>query len=161
MRKSMQSLLIGGLLVTTASLAGCAVDSNAAAQYAVSKPLSVKLNVPKDVQPNAQKKKTFEATVWREAKPAQKVDYVHFEIWKADGTVRYSMEPAEETKPGVYTIAKALPKSGLYYVKAHASSNGEMIMPTRQFIVGELSKEDLKILQGGAKPAGGSSGHHH
>jgi len=161
MRKSMQSLLIGGLLVTTASLAGCAVDSNAAAQYVVSKPLSVKLNVPKDVQPDAQKKQTFEATVWREAKPAQKVDYVHFEIWKADGTVRYSMEPAEETKPGVYTIAKALPKSGLYYVKAHASSNGEMIMPTQQFIVGELSKEDLKILQGGAKPAGGSSGHHH
>lgn len=161
MRKSMQSLLIGGLLVTTASLAGCAVDSNAAAQYAVSKPLSVKLNVPKDVQPDAQKKQTFEATVWREAKPAQKVDYVHFEIWKADGTVRYSMEPAEETKPGVYTIAKALPKSGLYYVKAHASSNGEMVMPTQQFIVGELSKEDLKILQGGAKPAGGSSGHHH
>jgi len=75
--------------------------------------------------------------------------------------LRYSMEPAEETKPGVYTIAKALPKSGLYYVKAHASSNGDMIMPTQQFIVGKLSKEDLKILQGGAKPAGGSSGHHH
>ncbi len=107
------------------------------------------------------KKQTFEATVWREAKPAQQVDYVHFEIWKADGTVRYSMEPAEEKKPGVYTIAKALPKSGLYYVKAHASSEGAMIMPTRQFIVGKLSAQDLKILQGGAKPAGGSSGHHH
>ncbi|WP_294749986.1 FixH family protein [uncultured Exiguobacterium sp.] len=161
MRKSMQTFVLGGLLVTTTSLAGCAVDSDAAAQYVVSKPLSIKMNVPKDVQPDAKKKQTFEATVWREAKPAQQVDYVHFEIWKADGTVRYNMEPAEETKPGVYTIAKTLPKSGLYYVKAHASSEGAMIMPTRQFIVGKLSAQDLKILQGGAKPAGGSSGHHH
>lgn len=161
MRKSIQSLLIGGLLVTTTSLAGCAVDSDAAEQYTVVHPLSIKFTIPKDLQPDAKKKQTFEATVWREAKLAQKVDYVHFEIWKADGTVRYSMEPAEETKPGVYTIAKALPKSGLYYVKAHASSEGAMIMPTRQFIVGKLSTQDLKILQGGAKPAGGSSGHHH
>jgi len=161
MRKSIQSLLIGGLLVTTTSLAGCAVDSDAAEQYTVVHPLSIKFTIPKDLQPDAKKKQTFEATVWREAKPAQKVDYVHFEIWKADGTVRYSMEPAEETKPGVYTIAKTLPKSGLYYVKAHASSEGAMIMPTRQFIVGKLSAQDLKILQGGAKPAGGSSGHHH
>lgn len=112
MRKSIQTLMLGGLLVTTTSLAGCAVDSDAAEQYAVAKPLSIKMNIPKDLQPDAKKKQTFEATVWREAKPVQKVDYVHFEIWKADGTVRYSMEPAEETKPGVYTIAKALPKSG-------------------------------------------------
>ncbi|MGI1805834.1 FixH family protein [Exiguobacterium sp. TDN 0502] len=161
MRKSIQSLLIGGLLAATTSLAGCAVDSDAAEHYTVVHPLSIKFNIPNDLQPDAKKKQTFEATVWREAKPVEKVDYVHFEIWKADGTVRYSMEPAEEKKPGVYTIAKTLPKSGLYYVKAHASSEGAMIMPTRQFIVGKLSAQDLKILQGGAKPAGGSSGHHH
>ncbi len=55
MRKSMQTFVLGGLLVTTTSLAGCTVDSDAAEQYAVVHPLSIKMNIPKDVQPDKEK----------------------------------------------------------------------------------------------------------
>ncbi|MGA9231085.1 MAG: FixH family protein, partial [Exiguobacterium oxidotolerans] len=88
-------------------------------------------------------------------------DFVHFEIWKADGTLTYGMEPAETEQDGVYAIQKALPKPGLYYMKVHVGKRNEMIMPTKQFIIGELSKADLKLLQAGAKPSSGNEGHHH
>ncbi|HCN58339.1 MAG TPA: hypothetical protein DIS82_09280 [Exiguobacterium sp.] len=161
MRKSIKGILLSGLIVTSSGLAGCAVTSDAAQQYAVSIPLSVKFEIPKVLKADQEKQYRFGATLWQDQHEVKRADYVHFEIWKADGTLRYSMEPADETKPGMYSIKKTLPKNGLYYIKVHASSNGAMIMPTRQFIVGELSANDLKILQGGAKPAGGSSGHHH
>ena len=161
MRKSIKGILLSGLIVTSSGLAGCAVTSDAAQQYAVSIPLSVKFEIPKVLKADQEKQYRFGATLWQDQQEVKRADYVHFEIWKADGTLRYSMEPADETKPGMYSIKKTLPKTGLYYIKVHASSNGAMIMPTRQFIVGELSANDLKILQGGAKPAGGSSGHHH
>ena len=161
MRKSIQGLLVSGLIVTSTGLAGCTVTSDAAEHYAVSAPLSVKFEIPKVLKADSEKQYRFGATLWQDQKEVKRADYVHFEIWKADGTLRYSMEPADETKPGMYSIKKTLPKTGLYYIKVHASSNGAMIMPTRQFIVGQLSANDLKILQGGAKPAGGSSGHHH
>lgn len=161
MRKSIKGILLSGLIVTSSGLAGCAVTSDAAQQYAVSIPLSVKFEIPKVLKADQEKQYRFGATLWQDQKAVKEAEYVHFEIWKADGTLRYSMEPADETKPGVYSIEKKLPKEGLYYIKVHASSNGAMIMPTRQFIVGQLSANDLKILQGGAKPAGGSSGHHH
>jgi len=161
MRKSIQGLLVSGLIVTSTGLAGCTVTSDAAEHYAVSAPLSVKFEIPKVLKADSEKQYRFGATLWQDQQEVKRADYVHFEIWKADGTLRYSMEPADETKPGMYSIKKTLPKNGLYYIKVHASSNGAMIMPTRQFIVGELSANDLKILQGGAKPAGGSSGHHH
>jgi len=161
MRKSIQGLLVSGLIVTSTGLAGCSVTSDAAEHYAVAAPVSVKFEIPKVLKADQEKQYRFGATLWQDQQEVKQADYVHFEIWKADGTLRYSMEPADETKPGMYSIKKTLPKNGLYYIKVHASSNGAMIMPTRQFIVGELSANDLKILQGGAKPAGGSSGHHH
>lgn len=161
MRKSIQGLVVSGLIVTSTGLAGCSVTSDAAEHYAVAAPVSVKFEIPKVLKADREKQYRFGATLWQDQQEVKQADYVHFEIWKADGTLRYSMEPADETKPGMYSIKKTLPKNGLYYIKVHASSNGAMIMPTRQFIVGELSANDLKILQGGAKPAGGSSGHHH
>jgi len=161
MRKSIKGILLSGLIVTSSGLAGCAVTSDAAQQYTVAIPLSVKFEMPKVLKADQEKQYRFGATLWQNQKAVKEAEYVHFEIWKADGTLQYSMEPADETKPGVYSIEKKLPKEGLYYIKVHASSNGAMIMPTQQFIVGQLSANDLKILKGGAKPAGGSSGHHH
>ncbi len=37
----------------------------------------------------------------------------------------------------------------------------DKVKVTKQFIIGELSKADLKLLQDGAKPSSGNEGHHH
>lgn len=162
MRKHVIGLGVFISIVSGSALTGCTVASDAADQYAVAEPLSVQLELPKNKQPDQEgESHTFKATVWQNEKQLSQVDFVHFEIWKVDGTLTYSMEPAETEKNGVYSIQKTLPKSGLYYVKVHAGVNSTMIMPTKQFIIGELSKADLKILQDGAQPENGNSGHHH
>ena len=50
---------------------------------------------------------------------------------------------------------------GLYYVQVHASKGGDPIMPKKQFIVGELSKSELELLQDGAPKQENEHQHHH
>lgn len=162
----MRNRMIGlGLFIgvlSSGALAGCTVAPDAAERYAVAEPLSVKMVLLPNKQPDdAGQVHTFQATVLQDEQIVRDADFVHFEIWKADGTLTYGMEPAEIEQDGVYAIQKALPKPGLYYMKVHVGKRNEMIMPTKQFIIGELSKADLKLLQDGAKPSSGNEGHHH
>jgi len=71
------------------------------------------------------------------------------------------MEPAENVGNGMYSLSKEFESDGLYYVKVHASSNGSIIMPQKQFIVGKLSKSELEFLQKGKQKQSGNHEHHH
>jgi hypothetical protein len=71
------------------------------------------------------------------------------------------MEEAEVVGDGMYRVTKDFEQDGLYFVKIHASSSGSTIVPTQQFIVGELSTCELQYLQKGQKPEGEAEEHHH
>lgn len=140
-------------------LSACSLDEKAAELYKQETPLKLEIQTPDNF--TAGEQETIRATLTQDGKPAVHADFVHFEIWKQDGTVRYGMEEAADEGGGVYSISKDFDKDGLYFVKVHAQQDDSLIMPQKQFIVGELSKSDVEFLQEGTGRQEAGQGHHH
>ncbi|WP_407270475.1 FixH family protein [Radiobacillus sp. PE A8.2] len=130
-------------------LSGCVLEPDVAEKYKQAHPLVADIFLPETFQP--MELSTFEVVLTQDGKQIDDADFVHFEIWKQDGTVNFGMEEAEETADGTYAITKTLESNGLYYIKVHASNNGSLIMPRKQFVVGELSESELDFLKSGAQ----------
>ncbi|MDM5293194.1 FixH family protein [Peribacillus simplex] len=140
-------------------LSACSLEKDAANQYKEETPLESEIIIPESFTAN--KQETIKAVLTQGGKMVENADFVHFEIWKQDGSLKYSMEQAVEEGNGTYTLSKNFDSNGLYYIKVHASNDGSIIMPQKQFIVGKLSKSDLKILQKGMHKQEESHEHHH
>lgn len=144
-----------GLLV----LSGCALRGDAADLYKKETPLQVEVNVPQEI--NVGERVTMEATLKQGKELVEKADYVHFEVFNQDGSVYYSMEEANEKADGVYSLPVEFEKDGLYYLEVHAGNNGSLVSPQHQFIVGELSDEEVESLKQGPSPEKEDNGQHH
>lgn len=140
-------------------LSACSLEKDAANQYKEETPLESEIIIPESFTAN--KQETIKVVLTQGGKRVRSADYVHFEIWKQDGSLKYSMEQAEAEGNGTYSLSKNFDSDGLYYIKVHASNDGSIIMPQKQFIVGKLSKSDLKILQKGMHKQEESHEHHH
>ncbi|WP_436374870.1 FixH family protein [Cytobacillus sp. BC1816] len=147
------------MILLLSFLSACSLDKNAAELYKQETPLKLEIQTPDTF--TAGERETIKATLTQDGKPAVHADFVHFEIWKLDGTVQYGMEEAVNEGSGVYSISKDFDKDGLYYVKVHAQQGDSLIMPQKQFIVGELSKSDMEFLQEGTAKQEAVQGHHH
>jgi hypothetical protein len=101
--------------------------------------------IPKSFSDN--KQETIKVFLTQAGKKVEDADFVHFEIWKQDGSLKNNMEQAEEKGSGMYSLNKNFDSDGLYYIKVHAGNDGSIIMPQKQFIVGELPKNELEFLQ--------------
>lgn len=139
-------------------LSACTLDENAADLYKKEQPLEAKLFLPEKFSGG---KETIEVILTQDEKKVDEPDFVHFEIWKQDGSVHYPMEEAESLGNGTYSVTKDFESDGLYYVKVNAGSRGSIISPQMQFIVGELSKEELEFLQKGLKTEEQAEEPHH
>ncbi|MGM7722977.1 FixH family protein [Metabacillus sp. Hm71] len=140
-------------------LSACSLKEDVALLYKQETPLESEIIIPTSFSDN--EKEIIKVILTQEGKRVNDPDFVHFEIWKQDGSVHYSMEEAKELGNGTYSISKDFDSEGLYFVKVHASQNGSMIMPQKQFIVGELSKSELEYLQKGAQKQNAPHEHHH
>lgn len=147
------------MILLLSLLSACSLDENAAELYQQETPLKLEIQTPDNF--TAGEQETIRATLIQDGKPADHADFVHFEIWKQDGTVQYGMEEAVDEGSGVYSISKDFDKDGLYFVKVHAQQDGSLIMPQKQFIVGELSKSDVEFLHEGTGRKEAGQGHHH
>ncbi|WP_254179063.1 FixH family protein [Cytobacillus oceanisediminis] len=147
------------MILLLSFLSACSLNENAAELYKQETPLKLEIQTPDTF--TAGEQETVKATLTQDGKPADHTDFVHFEIWKQDGTVYYGMEEADNEGGGVYSISKDFDKDGLYFVKVHAQQGGSLIMPQKQFIVGELSKSDVEFLQKGTGKQEAGQGHHH
>lgn len=140
-------------------LSACSLEPDAADLYKKEKPLESEIVIPESFSAN--KQETIKAVLTQDGKKVEDADFVHFEIWKQDGTVKYNMEEAVKEDNGTYSISKDFNSDGLYYIKLHASNDGSIIMPQKQFIVGELSKSELEFLQQGLPKQTETHEHHH
>ncbi|AMM94521.1 FixH family protein [Peribacillus sp. SIMBA_075] len=140
-------------------LSACSLEKDAANQYKEETPLESEIIIPESFTAN--KQETIKVVLTQGGKRVRSADFVHFEIWKQDGSLKYSMEQAEAEGNGTYSLSKNFDSDGLYYIKVHASNDGSIIMPQKQFIVGKLSKSDLKIMQKGMHKQEESHEHHH
>jgi hypothetical protein len=140
-------------------LSACSLDENAAELYKQETPLELEIHTPDTY--TAGEQETIKATLTQNGKPADHADFVHFEIWKQDGSVQYGMEEAISEGSGIYSISKSFDQEGLYFVKVHAQKGGSLIMPQKQFVVGELSENDKDFLKKGEGKQENSQEHHH
>ncbi|MBG9930932.1 hypothetical protein ABD94_08090 [Bacillus aryabhattai] len=140
-------------------LNACSLEQDAASLYKQEAPLESQIIIPKSFSNN--EKETIKVILTQSGKRVKNPDYVHFEIWKQDGSVKYNMEAAENEGNGTYSLSKELDHDGLYYVKVHASNDNSIIMPQKQFIVGKLSKSELELLQKGVQKQTEAHEHHH
>ncbi|PSL40078.1 YtkA-like protein [Planomicrobium soli] len=147
------------LLVSLLLLSACSVRSDAADLYKQETPIELEILLPEAI--SVGDKVTIQASLTQDEKKLEDADFVHFEIWKQDGSIRYPMQEAKDMGDGVYQLTAHFAKEGLYYIEVHAGNNGSIISPQKQFVVGGLSGSDLEALEQGPKENGGTSGHHH
>ena len=140
-------------------LTACSGEKDAVNLYKQEKPLELSIIIPESFSANHQE--TIKAVLTQGGKKVEGTNYVHFEIWKQDGSVNYGMEESHDEGNGTYSLSKSFDSEGLYFIKVHASNNGSIIMPQKQFIVGKLSESDISFLKKGAQIQEGSHEHHH
>lgn len=142
-------------------LSACSLElkQDVAKQYKEEEPLMADIIIPDSLSTN--RDTPFQVVLTQGEEKVDSADYVHFEIWKQDGSIKFEMEQAEEVGNGTFQLSKKLESEGLYFIKVHASSGDSIIMPKNQFIVGELSESELEFLQKGAVVEDGDGEHHH
>ncbi|WP_309487698.1 FixH family protein [Bacillus sp. SD075] len=151
-------ICISLILIFNLLLNMCSLEKDVTTLYKEETPLEAEIIIPASFSANTQE--TMKAVLTQGGKKVENADFVHFEIWKQDGSLTYSMEQTVEEGNGTYTLRKNFDSDGLYYIKVHASNDGSIIMPQKQFIVGKLSKSELKFLQKGSQKQE-SHEHHH
>lgn len=140
-------------------LGGCSLDENTEELYKTEQPLHANIILPESF--SAGEEVPIRAVLTQNGKKVADADYVHFEIWKRDGTVHYPMEEAADAGEGVYQLVKKFEQDGIYTIKVHASSAGSLIMPQKRFVVGELTEAELEeLMKEGEAPSGSHEGHH-
>lgn len=140
-------------------LGGCSLDENTEELYKTEQPLHADIILPESF--SAGEEVPIRAVLTQNGKKVADADYVHFEIWKQDGTVHYPMEEAADAGEGVYQLVKKFEQDGIYIIKVHASSAGSLIMPQKRFVVGELTEAELEeLMKEGEAPSGSHEGHH-
>ncbi|MDP1420117.1 FixH family protein [Peribacillus simplex] len=154
-----KNICISLIFIFSLLLSACSLEQDVANLYKKEKPLESEIVIPESFSEN--KQETIKVVLTQDGKKVEGADYVHFEIWKQDGSLNYNMEKAEEDGNGTYSLSKEFDSEGLYYIKIHASNDGSIIMPQKQFIVGELSKSELEFLQKGLEKNDESSHEHH
>lgn len=152
--KSVLLICMIGLL-----LSACSVKQDAANLYKKETPLEAAMEIPQSIKTNDIT--TIKVLLTQNGEKVVNADYVHFEIWKQDGSIQRNMEAAIEEGNGVYSIQKRIESNGLYFVRVHASNENSIIMPQQQFIVGNLTDSELEYLQKDIIIQEESHQHHH
>ncbi|AVR00165.1 hypothetical protein OBCHQ24_14475 [Oceanobacillus iheyensis] len=153
MKKGITSVVLIGLSLV---LAACSLNTGVASLYKEESPLHADIQIPASFKDNAEDVISIELE-----QNGERPDFLHAEIWKQDGSLSFPMEEVEQDENGAFYVKKDFDEDGLYFIKLHASSNGSIITPKKQFIVGELSDEELEILQEGAQEEEVDHEHHH
>lgn len=153
------NICISLIFIFSLLLSACSLEKDVTNLYKEETPLEAEIIIQASFSANTQE--TIKAVLTQGGKMVENADFVHFEIWKQDGSLKYSMEQAVEEGNGTYTLSKNFDSNGLYYIKVHASNDGSIIMPQKQFIVGKLSESELKFLQKGMHKQEESHEHHH
>ena len=152
------NICISLIFIFSLLLSACSLEKDVTNLYKKETPLEAEIIIPASFSANTQE--TIKAVLTQGGKMVENADFVHFEIWKQDGSIKYSMEQAEAEGNGIYSLSKNFDSDGLYYIKVHASNDGSIIMPQKQFIVGKLSESELKFLQKGIQKQEESHEHH-
>jgi len=140
-------------------LTGCSLQDHVEKKYKAEAPIDATFIIPKSMA--AHVPQTVQVTLKQNGKMMTNPDYVHYEMWKQDGSMSLPMNEMNEVRDGVYEVTKSFDRDGLYFLKIHAGKQDAQIMPTAQLIVGKLSPSEQDFLQKGAVEPPKDHQHHH
>ncbi|KOR82421.1 FixH family protein [Paenibacillus solani] len=155
-----KSRIVLTVLLAALLLSACTASPDAANRYEKEIPLIAEVNIPETL--SIHQPETIEITLTQDGQRVPDADFVHYELWSNDGSLRDPMTDAVEVGDGVYTVTKTFDKEGLYFIKLHSGNNGSIIIPQKPFAVGKLSEDELAYLQAGTPTfQEGTAEHHH
>ncbi|MCV4233244.1 FixH family protein [Virgibacillus sp. LDC1] len=155
-----KSRVILSVLLSVLLLSACSANPGAADRYEKEIPLIAEVNIPETL--SVHQPETIEIILTQAGQRVPGADFVHYELWSHDGSLRDPMTDAVEVGDGVYTVTKTFDKEGLYFIKLHSGNNGSIIIPQKPFAVGKLSEAELAYLQAGTPTfQEGTAEHHH
>ncbi|MGY5345419.1 FixH family protein [Paenibacillus glucanolyticus] len=140
-----KSRFIMSILLSVLLLSACSANPDAANRYEMEIPLIAEVNIPDTL--SVSQPETIEIILTQGGQRVPGADFVHYELWSHDGSLRDPMTDAVEVGEGVYTVTKTFDKEGLYFFKLHCGNNGSIIIPQKPFAVGTLSEAELAYLQ--------------
>lgn len=148
------------ITIVSVLLSACTTpDPNAKNHYHTKEPLAVDIHIPEQFSIEAANK--FHVKFTQGSQGISHPDFVHFIIWKHDGSMNSGMVEAINEGDGIYSFQTNITNDGLYYVQVHASYNGELLLPTKQFIVGNLTATEKQIILDNASTENTNGGNHH
>lgn len=148
------------VLLSVLLLSACSASPEAVNRYEKEIPLIAEINIPETL--SVHQPETIEIILTQDGQRVPGADFVHYELWSHDGSLRDPMTDAVEVGDGVYTVTKTFDKEGLYFIKLHSGNNGSIIIPQKPFAVGKLSEAELAYLQAGTPTfQEGTAEHHH
>ncbi|MFC4322261.1 FixH family protein [Litchfieldia salsa] len=135
-----QNLLF--LMIFTIVVSGCSLKEGTEALYKQENVLKIEVELPAEIKINEQYE--FKAIFTERDRNVTDIENIKFTFWK-NGENGEELIPENKGK-GIYTIEKTFEEEGLYFVKVEANTIESKVMPTKQFIVGSLTEEDLQSL---------------
>ena len=155
-----RTIILYLITIVSVFLSACtSPDPNAKNHYYSKAPLAIDIQIPNQFPIETSTKSQARFTQGNQE--ISHPDFVHFIIWKHDGSMNSGMVEAINEGDGIYSFQTKIPKDGLYYVQVHASYNGELLLPTKQFIVGNLTVSEKQIILDNASTENTNGGNHH
>ncbi|PLR67553.1 FixH family protein [Bacillus sp. UMB0893] len=140
-------------------LTACAANTDQAAENETPKVVEVDIQLPDSLTLNQEN--IFRAEVTQGNEAVEDADEVVFEIWKADEKEKVEKIEAVHEKNGIYSAAKSFIEDGVYFIQTHVTARDMHVMPKQQFVIGEVSEEEIKAAEEAAEQEKGNTGQHH
>ncbi|MGF3102780.1 FixH family protein [Rossellomorea sp. DUT-2] len=152
-----------GIVVLIEVLSACTANSNSSASESeTAKLVEVDISLPENISPNEEN--TLKVKVTHAGENVEDADDIQFEVWKMNDKEESEMIEATHEKNGVYSIRNTFKETGVYYIQTHVTARDMHVMPKKQFIVGDVSKEEMekmKQMEEDSHQEGESGGQHH
>lgn len=129
------------LIFLTILLSSCSLNEGTEKLYSQQNVLQIEMVLPKELELN--KEYEFQAVLTEADGSIPEIENITFTIWENGENTKKPIVP-ESAGNGTYRIATAFIKEGLYFLRIEANTTNSRIMPTTQFTVGSLTKEDLE-----------------
>ncbi|MFC4402191.1 FixH family protein [Gracilibacillus xinjiangensis] len=137
------------------------VKDSSAELYHTEYPLEADIALPAEMI--ADQEIEVEILLTKNGQPIEDLEDVQIRIWqdKHGGQTKETIVPYNQE--GWYRTNIVLDDDGIYYLQLHASLKNSSIMPTKRFIVGELSSKELEQLERSKtnEPKDHQHGEHH
>lgn len=119
----------------------------------------VDIYIPVDI--SLQEETILQIKVTQGTEGVEDAQEVEFEIWQHAEREEGVWVTGIHQGAGMYQNTHTFANDGIYFIQAHVKARGLQVMPMKQLIIGDVSKEELKQLENrGSQSEQGSHGHH-